>query len=348
MRSRSSTLIDVEAVDKRIVAAMRLILAALALATILIDPLDSDRPAAFVYIVLSLYTLYSMALLTLTLRTPLGMRYIDRWAHWLDVGWYVVLIGMSRGTSSIFFFGFFFAILVAAFRWGFVEGLSVTLSSAVIVTVAGYITAPSGPAFEFNRFLLRPLYFGVLGYMIAFWGGREIRLRRRLALLKEMTARANPRFGVDRTTGIFMELLRVFYDADACVSITLPPGLSQHRMRRATRADPESAARVELIPAPLSSQLLAPPAEAAILYRGQPRRWRRSAGGYVGYDLNARTRVRGDAQASEELAAILDARSFIYTRRQIIHEHTAILQQWPIWPAVYSCRAPACLRRFRP
>src|SRR4030095_15290804 len=100
--------------------------------------------------------------------------------------WYLLLVSLSSGTSSIFFFFFFFSIIVASFLWGFIEGLSVTIVAAVLCAAIGFAAAPSGTAFELNRLLLRPIYLVVLGYMIAYWGGFEIQLKRRLALLKEV------------------------------------------------------------------------------------------------------------------------------------------------------------------
>jgi signal transduction histidine kinase len=299
------------AVDLRIISLMRLVLAASALLIIAIDPSEPDRLVTLTYATLSLYVVYSVALYLLAVFPRPRLAPIRQWAHWIDVCWYVVLIALSRGTSSIFFFGFFFAILVASFRWGFAEGLKVTIVSAALFSVVGYATAPSGPEFELNRFLLRPIYMGVLGYMMAFWGGREIRFRRRLALLKDLTALANPRFGVDRTTGLLLERLRAFYDANACLTLTAPPGMDQQRMRRATQADPEGAAHVELMPAELARRLLAPPAEAAIVYPGGSRGWLGAWGGYHGYDLGTRARVSGDPQASADLAATLDGASFV-------------------------------------
>jgi hypothetical protein len=122
-------------------------------------------------------------------------------SHWIDVGCFLVLVALSSGTNSIFFFFFFFAILVASFRWGFKAGLRVTVISALSFMLIGYATAPAESTFELNRFLLRPIYLLVLGYMIAYWGGNEIKLKRRLNLLKEINLLANPRFGVSETIG---------------------------------------------------------------------------------------------------------------------------------------------------
>jgi len=121
-----------------------------------------------------------------------------------------MLISLSSGTSSIFFFFFFFPILVASFLGGFASGLRVVIVSSVLFTIIGYTTAPKGPQFELNRFLLRPIYLLVLGYMIAYWGGFEIEMRRRLGLLKEVSSISNPRFGINHTIGMVLQRLLKF------------------------------------------------------------------------------------------------------------------------------------------
>src|SRR5437762_10305491 len=235
-------------VDDRIIAVMRFILASSALLITIVDPSEPDRLVAITYAALSLYTIYSAALYVIVQRFQAFQAAIRKWTHWADVGWYIVLIGLSSGTSSVFFFFFFFAILVSSFRWGFRSGLSVTVISAILFTAVGFVTAPKGTNFELNRFLLRPIYLFVLGYMMAYWGGYEITLKRRLALLKEANTLANPRFAVDRTTGWLVERLRRFYDADACLLITADSATGEYFMRRADRANPERAVRNEPLP----------------------------------------------------------------------------------------------------
>ena len=140
--------------------------------------------------------------------------------HWLDLLSYLLLIAISNGTNSIFYYYVFFPIIIASFGWGLTAGLQLTLAAAVLFTTVGYLTA--GPAFELNRFLLRPIQLLVFGYLISRWGGHKIELRNRLQLLKDMTFFSNPRFGIDRTIKSILESLRAFYDADAC--LLLIPG----------------------------------------------------------------------------------------------------------------------------
>src|SRR5206468_979870 len=140
--------------DERVIAAMRLMLALLALLSTYVDPAETTHYVAATYVVLALYLAYSITLCTLAVRRRSTIPATV--AYWADVGWYLLLIGSSKGTNSIFFFYFFFAILVASFQWGFTSGLRVTLVAAVLFTGVGFTMAPDEPEFELNSFLLRP------------------------------------------------------------------------------------------------------------------------------------------------------------------------------------------------
>jgi signal transduction histidine kinase len=259
--------------DDRMIATLRFVLASAALLTTYIDPSEPARYAGMTYVTLALYIVYSAVMLLLTTRRSLLV--LARNAHWVDVGWYVVLIGLSSGTNSVFFFFFLFAILTASFQWGFAPGLRVTLVSTALFTSIGYITAPAEPDFNLNIFLLRPTYLLVFGYMMACWGGAEITMKRRLALLKDVSTLPNPRFGIDHTLGSIMERLRAFYDANSCLLVRADQNTGEHRLRRADRCAPEQAGRAEPLTAGMASLLLAFPPTQTIVHHGEPRRWQR-------------------------------------------------------------------------
>jgi signal transduction histidine kinase len=308
-------------VDDRIIAVMRLILALSALLVTIVDPSEPDRLVAITYTALSLYTIYSVALYLLVQRFQAIQAVFRKWSHWADVAWYVVLIGLSSGTSSVFFFFFFFAILVASFGWGFRSGLSVVVISAILFTSVGFATAPKGPDFELNRFLLRPIYLFVLGYMVAYWGGYEITLKRRLALLKEVNTLANPRFGVDRTTGWLMERLRSFYHADACLLVTVESATGEYLMRRADCEGADRAVHAEPLPEQIAQRLLALPSNHAVVYSVKPRVWWSMYTRWRAYDIVTRARVDESPEVSEVLVATLDAGSFVAVP---LHYHTTV------------------------
>lgn len=300
---------DTEHSEVLIVAAIRFVLAISGLAITYIDPPQQRDLLNHIYTVLWLYCIYGAAVYLLAVRDNELLETVLPWAHWIDVGWYSVLVALSHGTSSIFFFGFFFALIVASFRWGFVAGLRVALISALLFTITGVWSFYTEPDFELNRFMLRPTYLLVLGYMIAYWGELELTFKRRIALLKEVSTFSNPRFGIDRTIGWLMERLRGFFGADDCLIVTMATESPEHRLYRTDSHDPELAARAQTIPADLAEQLLVLPREQALVYNGRPHFWQR---------LTPNTMNRETAQflaenqdLIERLAARLDAKAFV-------------------------------------
>jgi signal transduction histidine kinase len=293
------------------IAAMRLILSLSAVAVIYIDPSEPDRFVAVTYAALVVYAVYSTVLYLFAVPNGRLQEWISPWGHWVDICWYTVLIGLSNGTSSVFFFFYFFSILVASFRWGFASGLRVTTAGVVAFTLVGYATAGTDPDFALNRFLLRPIYMLVLGYMIAYWGGREILLKRRLALLGAVTSLSNLRFGVDQTVNSIMERIRAFYDADRCIQITADPAAGIYRMRHATASRPHAASREQVVPAELASMLLALPSGCAVVYNRRPWAGLRRLPGYFAWDVGRDEPAMDTAELSEGIAAYLDAESFI-------------------------------------
>jgi len=298
-----------ESVDDRMIALMRLILALSALLIIYIDPSEPDRLVAVTYGALVAYSLYGAVLYFLSIRQAAVLP--NRIVHWVDVGCFLILVALSSGTSSIFFFFFFFAILVASFRWGFRAGFSVTLCSALLFTAVGYATAPEGPDFELNRFLLRPVYMLVLGYMMAYWGGREIRLKRRLSLLKEITLLSNPRFGVGYTLGSVLKKLRAFYDAERGVLVWTDQQEAEYRLLTVEREAEGGPTRPKRVAEPLARLLLSLPDDLSVLYQRGGRSLTLQKLSYGVYDPAKKGHAAEGQKESEALAAWLDADAFV-------------------------------------
>ena len=144
--------------------------------------------------------------------------------------------------------------------------------------------------------------------MMAYWGGYEITLKRRLALLKAVNTLANPRFGVDRTTGWLMERLRSFYAADACMLVMADPATGEYHMRRADCHDPERAMHIEPLPEQLAQRLLALPAGYAVVYSRKRRVGWNPSTRYRAYDVVTRAHTTEGREMSEAFAASFDSR----------------------------------------
>ncbi len=256
------------ATDLRMTAAMRLTLAASGLLIIWMEPSEPVQFRAAAFVVLLLYTIYSLSLFlgSLGKRERLPVEVL----HWLDVGWFVPLIAFTGGSNSLFFFFFFFAILVASFRWGFSSGLRVTLVSTLLFTLVSYLTPTPNKPVELGRFLLRYIDLLAVGYMIAYWGGSEVKLRSRLRLLKEVSLLSNPRFGVDQTINSVIESLRKFYGADTCLLIFVARSgdESAYRLHRVDRNRQSATAPTEITNEMARLFLARSPTQAAIYKKG--------------------------------------------------------------------------------
>lgn len=309
--SRGTIPTPIDPGESRMISGMRLVLAIAAFVITRVDPTEPSRFAAATYSTLILYLLYSLALHALSLKgiqLPMSVQYS---LHWIDAAFYVALIGLSHGTNSIFFVLFFFCIIVASFRWGFAPGMRVTIVSVILYVIVGYAARPPIPEFDLGRFILRTSALPVLGYMIAHWGGYELRLKRRLALLKGISTLSNPRFGADRTLGANMERLRFFYGADQCV-VVLPDAVGgQYSLRRATIGNPEAAMRAERVSVDLVKTLLLFGPEEMVCYRLKPRWWQPRRLLAVSMQSSGGPRKHADEESCRTVAEVLVASSFL-------------------------------------
>lgn len=257
---------------------MRLILAFSALLAISIDPSEPTDSAALTYTGVIVYTIYSLLIYLLSARRS-KMLHPSR-LHWLDVAWYIALIALSGGTNSIFFFFLFFPILVASFGWGYASGLRVTVVSTLFFVIVAYASNFLEQPFVLNRFLLRYVSLLVLGYLIAFWGGLQSRLKARLKVLKEVSLLSNPRFGVERTILSVLESLRSSYQADFCLLILPKSQVGQPKrlygsvsegpyiLHRADRNSLDAGNSFREITEDLARALLTTSLANAVIYRG--------------------------------------------------------------------------------
>ncbi len=297
---------SLESVDNQIVCLMRVLLSVSALVITFIDPTSPDRFIETTYAILIGYCLYSAMLYFLSWRA-ISLVLINT-NPWIDVVWYLALIALSNGTSSIFFFFFFFSILIAAFRSGFNAGLSVTVISALFFSIIGYATAPHGQEFELNRFLIRPVYLMMLGYMISYWGGQEIKFKRHLVLLRDVNRLSNPRFGINRTLSNIINQLRAFYDAESCILITFNSSEEIYDWRESSRDKPSDVLKTEQTKA--AAPLIKLPGELAIFHQNNTKFWFLSPNSYA-YDLSSGRKAEIAPNVCIALADLLETESFL-------------------------------------
>jgi signal transduction histidine kinase len=107
-----------------------------------------------------------------------------------------------------------------------------------------------------NRFLIRPASLLILGYMISEWGGFQLSLVSRLAVLRDVAEFWNPRFGVDRMIANILERLCGFYECEAAI-IVVPGSENDTGIVRRSATGDRPAPVQEVVPFAAVAPLLA-------------------------------------------------------------------------------------------
>jgi len=293
---------------------MRVVLGTSALLVYLIGPL---RPVSWdtpVSLALVFYSLYGLVIYHLSVRrNPLAAHKL---LPWLDMLWYLPMIGFGAGTNSLFYFFFFFPIIVASFSRGLTDGLRLTLASAATYTAVGAFTASKEQPLDLNQLLIAPIGLLIFGYIIARWGGYHSDLKNRLKLLKEVTVFSNPRFGIDRTIKAILESIRAFYDAETCVLVVpgKPENVDSYLMYRVVRGTHLSRSAPPEIGHDAAEQFLSPSLDFAVIYRKNGSAYTRL------FDVKSRVFSETNLSSSEKLASMLEAQRYlsvpVYYRHQ--------------------------------
>lgn len=290
--------------DRSMVARIRLLLAVSALLTIFTESASvPDRLALIVFIG---YTLHTGVLFILAvLRKPFASNQL---IHWLDAGWYAMMVLCTGGSQSLFFLFFFFAILTASFRWGFDEGARVTVASTVLFfagsSIGQTIDVPS-------ILLLRATFLLALGYMIARWGQSELASRRRLALLRDVSRLSNPRFGVDHTVTSVMRKTQEFYGADSCVLVMRTDDNAACQYRTVKREAPSEIARAQYVNAQAMAPLLDFARDQAVVYCSATLSGAAFLSGWRVHDSTTNQWTKGAGAEGDSVAEMLNSQTFI-------------------------------------
>jgi signal transduction histidine kinase len=169
---------------------------------------------------------------------------------------------------------------------------------------------------------------------MAHWGGREITLKRRLSLLKDLTL-SNPRFGVDRTINSMIERLRHFYDADLGLLVMSDLRTREYVLYRSEGRASQTTAPPETIDTEFAHGLLALPPEVAVCYNRQQFRWWPFWRTYYAFDVVREERVSEGHKASSTLANTIDATSLIsvpvFRQEQSIGRMYFGMQRWQLF-----------------
>jgi len=168
---------------ERVLATARAILAGSALVAVYFDASNPARFAELAYILLVVYLAQCVLVFGwLRLRSDVP-RWLVLGVHASDVIWPAVITLFTEGPTSPFFVLFSFALLAAAYRWGFRETvmtaaavISLLFAEIIFVTVTGY-GALFVEEFELNRAIMRSAYIMILGLLLGYLADEDKLLR---------------------------------------------------------------------------------------------------------------------------------------------------------------------------
>lgn len=248
---------------ERILAVSRLFLSLTCLVAWLIAPAGTGLQRRLGMLLLAGYVIGSLLLLV-WLETAKLSRLFAVWAQINDLCWPALLCVFINVSDRPFYVLFVFAMIAAAFRWGFLETLATTLFSVGLLLLQ-LLLATYGPAglpaiiaaeLEPVRVVLRCVFLIVAGTLLGFLGETEKELRAEIALTNHLLslARVGNRFSAV-LQNVLTELGRVF-QGTAVVEV-----VSQSSTGRAFRWEVPSLSQpsirsIEIAPADKPSSLM--------------------------------------------------------------------------------------------
>ena len=136
------------------------------------------------------YTVHSLVLLALLQRGHQPRRGLVLWAQATDIAWPALLCLLTDPPNSVFFVFFLFAMIAAAYRWGFAETMATAEISAALLLFQAAIVAYGPPllhrlfftTIEPTRLIMRCGFLLMTGFLLGFLAETEKELRAEIAL----------------------------------------------------------------------------------------------------------------------------------------------------------------------
>ena len=206
---------------EHLLVVWRLLLAAVSLAAVYVDPTEPPRFATLCRGLLAAYVVFS-AVVWVLLRLQPGM--VLRWTPALfvvDIVLPGIVTALTSGFSSPFFALFTFTVISAGYRWGFAATLGtgfvtilLLLSSVAVTDELPFMDSPVEP----NRLMIRCGYLLLLSVGVGIIAEREQNLRAESGTLARALALTRPEHGFRAAlSGATREILDAFHMTTALV-----------------------------------------------------------------------------------------------------------------------------------
>ncbi|MBZ5513485.1 MAG: hypothetical protein LAN62_01315 [Acidobacteriia bacterium] len=213
---------------ERILATARAFLAISSLVAIGLNPTEAVTFSRRAYGLLLIYAIHSLLILVLVQIRKESSAGFRLGVHAVDVIWPALISLYSADPSSPFFAFSIFALLAAAYRWGFTETMATAAGAIVLYFSQAIFLASSRPAirafvegeFGANRFILRGLFLLITGYLLGYLGEEQKRLRTESAAITRIISRAQSEVGLRASLRVVLEeILNLFQSTRAVLAL---------------------------------------------------------------------------------------------------------------------------------
>src|SRR5208283_251694 len=194
---------------ERVLAFSRLFLSVTSLVAWRVRPATGTSYYRLGLVVLLGYTIHSIALLVLLQKRVEPDRGFVLWVQVSDIVWPALLCLFTDPPNSVFFVFFLFAMIAAAFRWGFAETMATAEISAALLLLQAAMVA-YGPLWLHRllftsitpmRIIMRCGFLLLTGFLLGFLAETEKELRAEIALTNRL-------FSLARVGGRFASVLQ--------------------------------------------------------------------------------------------------------------------------------------------
>jgi signal transduction histidine kinase len=201
----------------------RFALAVLAIVAVVIDASEPQIYARLVYVLLTVWMLYSAAVIAWLKSQGMSPRF-SLAMHVSDIVWPAVITLFTHGPSSPFFALFAFSLIGAAFRWGFSETVATSILGVALLDVeAVYLTGTTKSfqellvgEFEINRLIIRCAYLIAIGFLVGTLGENAKERRAETSSIGRVLRSARAELGLNEAMrSVFREYEQIF-SAERC------------------------------------------------------------------------------------------------------------------------------------
>jgi signal transduction histidine kinase len=183
---------------ERLIASGRVVLAAVSLVTIWLDPDKPARHPQLAHGLLLAYLVYSLLVAAVIWRSRAVSERHRRVTQTADLAFFSLMLYFTAGTPIPFIAYFVFAVICSTLRWQWRGALWTAAASLASFLGIGFYLLLAEPGVDLYHLAVRGLYLILIAVLLAYMGSHEEQTRREISLLGSEAVAAEERIRLAR------------------------------------------------------------------------------------------------------------------------------------------------------